>query len=725
MSELTVPRAPNIVGRTANEQFEAPEAGAAVAQFGNRMLQFGTALEADRLDRQMSRLRVDMTKDLGELRLQVEEIGDPEAAGAAWDQGIARLRQTYQTGTDERGRPRIDKKNAENFGLAFDDLSNTHALALGGRFLALRQSQRAATYYEYSTVAGDQAAKADPATRDKLYADFDEETDRQVAAGTMDPERAAKAKTEFRQRTENAAAIELQAADPQGLIEALDGDEFANLDPETRARYGVSAQAEVDRRAAADQRAAETAAKEWEAKTGRQLDDLADIYSAGRTPQNAAILADKSLQEHPVLGPKARKALAAEQLATEIPDLAAKTPDELKALIAAEKKRPIRDPWETERLPVLEAQLAVSLDGWKTDPIGFAQKNPDMAVPVLPEFDPSNPDAFVDAVGARVTYGKGLKEKGYVKAAGKAAPFLSREEQASVKAALAVEQDPIARAALGAALFNEVMAMGGDPGQIEALAADPVLSWTAGQMAKKAIVPAIAAEILTGQQVLAAKTVVMPPLEARNGETFAYLGTLFNEMPNGDFRKRQVVDAADALFAARIRELKPGEEIPEGLYKQALHEVYGGTGVAGSADAKGGVQEFRDIPTILEPGMSPAAIEQTFATLVDHMRVETNGNGAEVIAATEALPEVPTSTVLQSVSRSGGVPTSGGEPLEESDFVGGPFKLFEKGLTLKWVGYDSYVLVLDQGTGQMAEDSTRPGTAYVFSLKRLMQEYGQ
>ena len=61
MSELTVPRAPTTVGRSATVRFEDPGTGQMAAQFGNRLLEFGTALENDRLDREMSRIKVDMT----------------------------------------------------------------------------------------------------------------------------------------------------------------------------------------------------------------------------------------------------------------------------------------------------------------------------------------------------------------------------------------------------------------------------------------------------------------------------------------------------------------------------------------------------------------------------------------------------------------------------------------------------------------------------------------
>jgi hypothetical protein len=130
---LTVPTSGVIAGRAAQPVADTGvgAVGGAISEFGQRIAETFGRVEADRLDREMSRINVDMTRDLGQLRLQVEQMGDPDAAGAAWDQGRASIRDQYLNGQTDSGRPRVDPKNRENFGLAFDDLSNTHALAIG------------------------------------------------------------------------------------------------------------------------------------------------------------------------------------------------------------------------------------------------------------------------------------------------------------------------------------------------------------------------------------------------------------------------------------------------------------------------------------------------------------------------------------------------------------------------------------------------------------------
>jgi hypothetical protein len=140
MTQLSMPYAGTNPGRPAQAQPQPVDGRAgAVADFGQVMLDVGTALENDRLDREIKRAQVDMTRELNDLRLQVEGIGDPDAADAAWQQGVEQLRSAYVAPAAD-GRARISPANADRFGLAFDDLANRHASSLGARSLELRQS---------------------------------------------------------------------------------------------------------------------------------------------------------------------------------------------------------------------------------------------------------------------------------------------------------------------------------------------------------------------------------------------------------------------------------------------------------------------------------------------------------------------------------------------------------------------------------------------------------
>lgn len=704
MSELTVPRAPTVVGRTAAERFEPPVGPGAVAAFGNRLMEFGTVLEEDRLDRQMARLKVDMTRDLGALRLQVEDMGDPDAAGAAWDQGLADIRQRYEGGTDDRGRPRVDRKNAESFGLAFDDLANTHGLALGGRFLGLRQSQRAATYYEYGNVAGNAAAGADPGTRDHLYSEFDAATDAMVRAGALTPEQGAVKKHEFRAQTEGTRAIDLARNDPGAMIAALDAGEFSHLPPETQAEWRGRAEAEAARRATADQKAAEATAKERAAQTDANLQAYIDMSGHDGAIGIEVDWADPEVQASPLYG----QAMAAAELRRERPDVAFYTPAQLREAIAAERADPKESKWATERQKVLEDQLATATDGWRTDPVAFARDS-GFAVPALPEFDPANPQGFADALAARVTFAKGLQEQGYTDRIA----LLDREEQAALKDALAVTADPAQRAALAGTISGAVMARGGNPALIEGLAADPVLAWAGGGIARGAIPQALATEILAGQQAMKEQNVVMPPYNKRLQPVFNQIGTLFSGQPGGDRRQAQLMAAADALYARRAGQLDPDANFDEDLYKQSLHEVMGGTGPFDSDTARGGVQKVEGRLTILDPGINAADVEDTLAALATQTIYETTDGGMspELKASRPWADSAP--AAWAKASRTGGQPVINGEPLTADDLAD---------LTIEASGADTYLLILGDGS-PIADSAT--GRPFQFSLKALMREYGR
>lgn len=708
MSELTVPRAPTTVGRIANVDTTpvAATMAGAVADFGDTIMRHGMALEADRLDRQMSRRQLDMTRDLGELRLQVEDMGDPDAAGAAWDQGFAAIREKYLTGADERGRPLVDPRNKENFNLAFDDLGNQHALAIGRRQMGLRQSQRAATYYEYGQVAGAEAARTDPETRAALYAQFDAETDKQVAAGTMTPEAGAKAKAEFRQSTENAAAIEASAADPAGFLEALDSEAYAHLDAETKARHRVSAQAKLASLAVADRKALEAAAKERAKVVSDDIGDMIDIFGAGQTPANAARLDTPEYKADP----RWAEAKAAEALFLEVPGIRQMTPAELDAQIKAEAAKPKGAAYQTERLKVLQDTRDKVAAAYKVDPIAAA-RTAELAVPDLPEDLLADPKATASALAARVTFGADLKAQGYTKTDA----YLDAEENAALKAALSIDGDPAQRAALAGAITGAIVSRGGDPDAIEALAADPVLGWVGGMVAGGAGSNHLAAEVLSGQQAMEAKNLVLPPVKDRMAPTFDQLGPLFADVPGGEALQGKVVAAADALYAARVRRIDPTGEIDEDLWNQALHEVMGGTGTYGSSKSRGGVQEVRGRKTMVDPGVSAQDMTDAFAALQTQLSYEENGwQMSPELKARHAWPETAAAG-FAAASRSGGLPAIGGVPLSADDLSGASFVA---------VGRDSYLLILDQGNGTQAVDS-QTGKPFVFSFSKLMQEYGQ
>lgn len=706
---LTVPQAGFSAGRAAqlaNVPQPQNQSGAILAEFGERMAQAGFALERDRLDTEMTRLQTGMTRDLGTLRLRVEEMGDPTAAGTAWDQGTAQLREQYLSGADANGRPTVDPKLREDFGLAFDDLTMTHGLAIGGRLMQLRQSQRMAQYYDYSNAVVAQAATTDPATRARLFANLDGNIDARVARGDMTAEEGAVAKRAGRQSAENTTAITLMDRDPAGLASMLDGGGLASLDPETRARYRAAAQGEVERQAVAAQKAAAQQQAEVATAWGQRLDDIVGIAGSGQKSVDEVWLHSQPVADlaarDPDFARKYGKTMAWIALRDERPGISLATPAELNAAIEEERARPKAAPWDAERLPLLEAQRDKAIEGWRRDPMDFARKS-GMSVPAL---DLANLDAVPAAIAQRVTFAGVLTAQGYT---AEAAP-LDKDEQTRLTTAISGVQNPERRATLVGEIASAVIGRGGDPDDIDALAKDPVQHWVALSGANGAFGVALGGEILRGQEAIDAKTVKLPSVDDRMGPTFDMLSDMFAGIDGGEAHQAQVIAAADALYAARVRGSDPGDGINETTYAQALHEVLGGSGAYGTARQRGGVQEVNGRRTFLPDGVRARDVTEALDGIAADLQP---GRVAYGVAGRRNRPPQAdrAERVLHSIA-AGARPAVNGRPLSADEW---------RGASIAQVGPDEYALLLDFGGGMQAQ--TMDGAPFTFSLNRLLSGY--
>lgn len=723
MSELTVPRAPTTVGRIANVDTTpvAASLAGAVADFGDTIMRHGMALEADRLDRQMSRRQLDMTRDLGELRLQVEDMGDPDAAGQAWDQGYEAIRQRYLDGTDERGRPLVDPRNKENFNLAFDDLGNQHALAIGRRQLGLRQSQRAATYYEYGQVAGAEAARTDPETRAALYVQFDAETDKQVAAGTMTPEQAAKAKVEFRQSTENAAAIEASAADPSGFLEALDGEAYKHLDPETKARYRVSAQAELARR---QERASNDAAKVADAR----LKDITALSYAGERSADAAFLDTPQAMASPLWA----EAMAARSLRDEFPGFKKLPPAQQEAIIAAEASRAKTHDWELKRGDVLRAWYAEAAKDWVNDP-GTAAQKAGLEYTDLPVFDPAAAGDWSSALAGRIVDDEFYAGKGYTK--NRSAIFTS-DDLAGLKAVTDPKADAAPKVALAGAIVR------GSGGKIDtvlnAMGADPVFRRSVKLLALTGD-PNLTEAVLRGEQKIALGTVVMP--------SDADLTMIFNTLTGGVYEDApeigaEVKSAVAALYADEANTVNGETEAGKGfIFDGRAREIiekatFTVTGAAPDRNGKltiGGLQEVNGALVVLPRGVDVRDVELTMDRIAARVaggvydpNAQFSGSEAmgadpsvlrDSLTAVQGKPELDPMAVFRGTSAR----LYGKAKATVPDLGANPREMFQQ-MKLSQVGESGIYEFVYERDGRLIPLSDASGRAWRFRLTDLMDE---
>lgn len=595
---LTVPRAGSVAGRSASLQ--APPSGAeqwqALAQVGQNITQVSVALERDRLQREINRAQVDLGREMNELSLQLRQIGDPDEMERQWTERSAALRQSWLEGTDDRGRRRISRGNAERFGVAFDDLANRTAFGIGARALDLRNSDRRATWEDTSRTLMQVAATGDEATRQYLFEAADRQIDEMLQAGVLTPEQAQSRRAGLRSGTSNAIAMRMVQDDPHGLLDAIGQGAFNDLDAETQVRYAVQAQNAIDtaNRAAATE--AERIAREREKAIGDRLGEMINIIGINpRARIDYQLLAQATAEGHP----KAAEANAAVDLSIEYPQFRQMQPTVLRALIQSEEQRPVDAEWQTERLQILREVLGEAERGWGSDPVSFAE-GVGMSVPAL-TLDPANPQATARAVAARRDWARDMVAQGYMPDE----RIFSDEERVAIAAAVGVDAAPADRVALAHVLVPGTQGLGTD--SVAALINDPVFLHT-GNLLATGMPDQLAAEIFRGQQVIAQSNIVLPSTSNVLQTAGTDVSQVFQGIAGGETEQRRVLDTANALYAARMRFIDPGaaadEPINEDVYRQAMHEAMGGIGSYDSSQSTGGMKMLNGHPTILPQGIT-------------------------------------------------------------------------------------------------------------------------
>jgi hypothetical protein len=816
---LTLPNGGTNPGRAAQAQpVEAGNLGAALAEFGGQVTDVALQLRAEQDDRQLKRAQVDLTRDVNDLRLEVEQIGDPDAADAAWQQGVANLRGRYtQAGADGTAAP-INRRNANDFGLMFDSLTNSVGYDIGRRNLGLRNSQRDANWLSYMQAGVDAAARSNPETRAVIIDAGMDQIDGDLAAGAITPEEAERRRITLMGDVDNARAIRMIGEDPDAFLAGVQAGEFDGLNGEAIARYEVQAQAAIERRENAATAEAAKAEKARQAEIAGRLNDLRDMYLDGREITDEAYMARPEVQAHPAFAEAAaaralrdegkilpqmtvaeidaeiateerreitepwehkrlellrreRRAAAERDRAREAevatvlgdirqvaaagrvseeedfltsPDAAAHpdyartraavslreeghmlnamAPAEVAALVEAERGREITEPWEAERLTMLEGWLDDNALAYQADPIGQRQKLAGDVEP-LPEFDPANPEAFAEAIEDRRMLGRTLQAEGY-------SPELrlfSDEERARLKTLTGPDADPDTRLAMARLMSGTDAAT---RVRVSEIGGDPVFGHVSGLLGAGGA-EATAREILKGQRIIAEKTVIMPPRADRATAAFDHLSGFFAGMPAGGDVEASVIAATDALYASRIRTTGPADDIDEGVYTQALHEVLGGTGRVGRSDARGGVQIYNGALTPLPRNVSVDGVEDAMQEIrrnlsgvrspvynraIDGSVLDTAAaTGVVVRPITRRTPEEARERGRQQLlaaSRSGGVPVVGGALIDPRDLDHAQFRA---------IGDDLYQMTID---GRPIQDDTTGGP-YLFSITRLMREAGR
>lgn len=703
---LTVPMAGETGGRAAQLQFEAPQTGAVLAAFGDTVKQVGDRLETQRLDKEMTELQLGMTHDINQLRLKYEAMGDPEAIDAGWAKDIKTLKDGYLTGTTDAGRPRVDPKLRSKFGMAFDDLGERHAFALGARNLAIRQSQTVAAGIAYADEAAKQVATTDAGTRDEIYRQNDARIDREVGQGLKTPEQGAREKIDFRSRGDANAAFQMLQDDPHGLIDHLDAGELPGLSAEDRLTYkarAANAIAVADDKAA---KAAEVARDQLAADTKATLKDGIAIMSKGLPWQGEAMLKDPAVR---TLAPDlVNEAVGAQALRDNRKVIDQMTPGELRDLRAEVTAPGFAKPYQTEMVGVIDKRLAETEKAWSVDGVA-AGKSADLNVPALPDFDPANPDAFAKGLAERAVWAGWAEKRGY---APKVA-LMDEGERTRLKPLIGIDADPATRAAAALAL---VRGAGKDAESVaKAAGASGAFLYSMGLIGEGRS-PVLVEAMLRGEAKREKKTVILPTDKDLRLVFDRETGGVFGDDPNAN---AAMLDAATALYADAATGIDP-EEVKSGwtgdgaagaAFGVAIQQALGGTPDASGDYTVGGIQDVHGHKVALPSGMPRDAAEAAWSALGDKLDIRRRGpNGQIAYDAAGSRVADPSAGLkaLQAASLDGGEPDLGKEPSG----------LYLSGLSLRAYGPDRYVLTYPYN-GKTILVEKKGGGTFTFSLTKL------
>lgn len=698
---LTVPEAGLTAGRAAQPQYEAPRTGEAIAGFGEAIKGLGDRIEKQRLDLEWGRAQLDMTRDLNNLRLKYEQMGDPEAIDKGWATDVAALKQSYLTGKTDAGGARIDAKIAPEFDLAFDDLAQKHAFALGTNVIALRHSQGRAIRADYSATVAQTAATADPATAETVYAQSDKDLQERVARGEMTPEQAQSESLSLRQNGDFDRATRQLQSNPEGLRTDLEAGAYKYLTPGDRARLDAGLATAAERAVKATEK---VQADDLAAKKGLLQDALA-VVRAGRVSPAEGLADDPALAA--AFPDLVRQLKGAAQLrAAKVPVMQMTLP-QLDDAIASWEGQTFAHPDQMDGLDMLQRRRSEVLEGARKDPVAL-WKSADMGVGNI---DFSSGDALAASLAQRATDIGRLAKGGYLKGD----RVLDTEEAAQLKDMAGLDHSPEDRLGLAMTLQGAFGAQ--MPGIVTSVTGDETLGGVASMLAAGDGNQVLARQILAGQRLIADKGLPMPSdpkMKAAFNDSF---GAMFGDgtgSNGGDesSAQGQIRSMTFALYAYRIG--KGGVIDPETLdtdaMAQAAHEVMGGTGKVGSSDATGGVQMVGGEMTFLPTGMKASEAEDGLSWLRDQISLGANPALRAYGQGRLLKPEV----ALRVISVGNNVPAVGPDR-QQLDIT------TLQGLSLRLIGGNRYSLVLhDNQSGDVQAVYGDDGKPYEVDIDKLM-----
>jgi len=621
---LTVPTAGVIAGAAPNVQVPVPDTGAVLSEFGGKMAEIAGRWKQERLDTQGRRAVLGMTRDLGALRQEVQQMPDPEAAAATWDRRAAEIRSTYFT-------EGLDPSLATEMDLAWTELKDRHDYDLGGWMIGQRSSWQNAEWVAQSAEISAAAVGADDTTFEALLGQAQAGIEARLASGAITPEQAAVEWSEKQAELYGTKANGLISADPQAFIDAAGRGEFAGLGAGLDGKIG-EANAELASRAAKEAVAAKDAYGRWTAQQKDQLREGTSILLSGSRFENRA-QADAALASDPDLAgsPEGRAYAAAVRVSTVLPAYATLPLDEKRKLLAEQQAVPVSESTDTKLIDGMKASIAAHEAALRDGTIWTFATQANVIKPTQAELPPpqatSDDDlrialrnrAMIDAAGLQATglTGKDAKDQPLPP------PVFTPEERAQWAPLADKMASPGDRARL-AGLLGSLPQETAERAARE-LGADGLFTYVGSGMAVGAFRPEVPTRMFEGVRAQENGDVKLAPQTARRSKFFTDFGALFSDgtvtLEGGrtvdeSATRNNIIAAADAYYAYLVRgtdKALDGATINEAIYKDALHAALGGQGAFGDSSAPGGLGELSSASgsytTILPPWISADQVE--------------------------------------------------------------------------------------------------------------------
>ncbi len=683
MADLIIPKSPIQGGAAPTIRVHESNVGSAVAAFGAQIQQVGLRVRDEQDAITMAETRVNMQRDLGQLRQEFDRINDPRIINDQFGNRVAEVR----AGVLENLPKRLQQRAA----LAFDELATRHTLAIGARTTALVRDQQRASLDVLHNSSVETGATADADTRDTLALQFADSVEELVASGAISRQEAVARLTKYTGDASEAAALTQLTSNPAAFIEALNSGDYSGLPAARRATLLARATASV-------------ASQEKQAKANtnaianNQLNRVITAARQGRVAESESdILDTPEFRDNP----KYNEALAAVRLRDERPDLARMTPEQLRAEIEAEKGRSVKNGYDNDRLEAMQSILKESEKGWRDDPISRAN-DVGLVPPAAPEdLATADDQTLVNFFASRAQFGSQLVEDGYIDHP----VYFSKDEREQVAKMAGADQDPAARVHLAMTL---VSGFGKSANQaMQSLGVDPVFSMMAGEIAGGAN-PAIAEQAFKGQQAIAAGMVDLPSISEARGLVFDKYANLFEDMGNGQQLKKMLLDTATAIWAGSANGQPADGGDFEESFLQAL-DLALGAGENARGQKTGGIQEIGNDPrwtifysgvkTLMPIGMNADEFNSAWGRSIEQFGQE----GGDPLA------------VWRDASVTGDVPTFAGRNITDKEIANLQFRAVGDGV------YQMYYT--HNGTWPIEAGNT--GRPYLLDMRAFVDGMGQ